>query len=78
MLSNGLVDFYIYSMSSDCIFRSTGFILEGFPRTPDEVRWLAESGYYPDVAITINSEDGDIIGRLLPPKMELWRAKRDR
>ena len=59
-------------------YRSTGFILEGFPRTADEVRWMAESGYFPDTAVTIQSEDTDIIGRLLPPKMEMWKAKRDR
>ena len=31
------------------IFRSTGFILEGFPSKPDEMRYLAENGLYPDV-----------------------------
>jgi len=61
-----------------CFYRNTGFILEGFPRTSDEVRWMAENGYFPDAAIIIQSEDSDIIGRLLPPKMELWKAKRDR
>ena len=39
---------------------------------------MAENGYFPDMAIVINSEDSDIIGRLLPPKMELWKAKRNR
>lgn len=53
-------------------------MLEGFPRTADEVRWMAEGGYFPDTAIIINSEDSDIIGRLLPPKMEQWKAKRNR
>lgn len=35
------------------ISRSTGFVLEGFPSKPDEMRYLAEIGYYPDAAIIL-------------------------
>ncbi|CAH1800209.1 unnamed protein product, partial [Owenia fusiformis] len=31
-------------------FKSTGFVLEGFPRTQDEVRYLGELGLFPDAA----------------------------
>lgn len=58
--------------------RSTGFILEGFPRTTDEVRHLQEAGLYPDAAIILQVSDDDVIGRLLPPKLDKWKAKRDK
>lgn len=61
-----------------CCFRSTGFVLEGFPRTPDEARYLAETGLFPDAALILTVEDTDVIGRLLPPKMDKWKAKRDK
>ena len=58
--------------------RSTGFVLEGFPRTADEARYLAEVGLFPDAALIMTVSDGDVIGRLLPPKLEKWRVKRDK
>ncbi len=58
--------------------RSTGFILEGFPRTVEEAQFLAERGLYPDAAITLAVEDTDIQSRLLPPKLNKWKQKRDR
>ena len=39
---------------------------------------MAEKGLFPDSAIILVVEDQDIIGRLLPPKMDKWRQKRDR
>ena len=59
-------------------FRSTGFILEGFPRTSEEAKYLAEMGLFPDVAAIINVEVEDVINRLLPPKMVKWRVRRDK
>ncbi|XP_041351641.1 adenylate kinase 9-like isoform X3 [Gigantopelta aegis] len=59
-------------------FKSTGFILEGFPRTADEVRYMADSGLFPDAAIIITVSDTDVIGRLLPPKLSRWKIKRDK
>ena len=58
--------------------RSTGFILEGFPRTPEETRFLADAGLFPDSAIVLTVDDSDVTGRLLPPKLEKWRVKRDK
>lgn len=58
--------------------RSTGFILEGFPRTGEEARYLAEMGLFPDCAIMLGVEDTDVIGRLLPPKLDKWKMKRDK
>ena len=34
-----------------CALRSTGFIMEGFPQSPDELRYLCSKGFYPDVAV---------------------------
>ncbi|NXU40323.1 KAD9 kinase, partial [Drymodes brunneopygia] len=59
-------------------FRSTGFILDGFPRTPDEARYLSERGLCPDVAVYIQVEEDDILGRLFPPRLEKWKEKRRR
>jgi len=58
--------------------RSTGFILEGFPRTPEECRYLAEAGLFPDAGVILTVEDTDVIARLLPPKLDKWKAKRDK
>ena len=33
--------------------RSTGFVLEGFPRTSEEVRYLQDAGLFPDAAIIL-------------------------
>ncbi|KAK7500075.1 hypothetical protein BaRGS_00008622, partial [Batillaria attramentaria] len=59
-------------------FKSTGFVLEGFPRTADEARYLSEAGLFPDAALIMTVSDGDVIGRLLPPKLDKWRVKRDK
>ena len=53
-------------------------MLEGFPRTADEARYLADMGLFPDAALIMAVSDGDVIGRLLPPKLDKWRVKRDK
>ena len=58
--------------------RSTGFILEGFPRTTDEAEYLGDKGLFPDAALILAVEDTDVIGRLLPPKLDKWKQKRDK
>lgn len=64
--------------SLDFSDRSTGFILEGFPRTSEEAKYMAEMGLFPDSALILNVEDSDVIARLLPPKLDKWRVKRDK
>lgn len=39
---------------------------------------MAEMGLFPDAAIILNVEDSDVIARLLPPKLDKWRVKRDK
>ncbi|XP_038410845.1 adenylate kinase 9 isoform X14 [Canis lupus familiaris] len=55
--------------------RSTGFILDGFPRYPEEALFLGEHGFFPDVAVFIQVDDQDISDRLLPSQMEKWKQK---
>ncbi|XP_077031305.1 adenylate kinase 9 isoform X3 [Agelaius phoeniceus] len=56
-------------------FRSTGFILDGFPRTLDEASYLSERGLCPDIAIYIQVEEGDILKRLFPSRLKKWKEK---
>ena len=67
---------YTYIKNNSLFRRSKGFILEGFPRNADEVRYLAAAGYFPDGAITLNVQDSNIVERLMPPVLERWRQKR--
>ncbi|NXO92771.1 KAD9 kinase, partial [Certhia brachydactyla] len=57
-------------------FRSTGFILDGFPRTSDEARYLSERGLCPDIAVYIQVEEDDILNRLFPPRLIEWKDRR--
>ena len=54
---------------------STGFVLDGFPRYPDEVQFLGEHGLFPDAAVFIQVDDQDISDRLLPVQIGKWKAK---
>ncbi|XP_062488517.1 adenylate kinase 9 [Pezoporus occidentalis] len=56
-------------------FRSTGFILDGFPRTSDEVQYLSERGLCPDVAVYIQVEESDVLDRLFPPRLQKWKER---
>lgn len=39
---------------------------------------MAEMGLFPDAALILNVEDSDVIARLLPPKLDKWKVKRDK
>ncbi|XP_076819346.1 adenylate kinase 9-like isoform X2 [Clavelina lepadiformis] len=58
-------------------YKSTGFILEGFPRTMEECQFLAQSGLFPDAIVFLMVEDNDVVTRLLPDRMDVWRKRRD-
>ncbi|XP_066229584.1 adenylate kinase 9 isoform X3 [Saccopteryx leptura] len=55
--------------------RSTGFILDGFPRYFDEAQFLGEHGFFLDAAVLIQVDDQDVSERLLPLQMEKWKMK---
>ncbi|XP_074903127.1 adenylate kinase 9 [Buteo buteo] len=56
-------------------FRSTGFILDGFPRTLDEAQYLSERGVCPEVAVYIQVEESDVLDRLFPPRLKKWKER---
>nr|XP_025040518.1 adenylate kinase 9 isoform X3 [Pelodiscus sinensis] len=58
--------------------RSTGFILDGFPRTLEEAQFLSERGLCPDVAVIIQVEESDISDRLLPPRFKKWKDRKNK
>ncbi|XP_060229270.1 adenylate kinase 9 [Meriones unguiculatus] len=58
--------------------RSTGFILDGFPRFPEEALFLGERGFFPDAAVVIQVEDQDIFDRLLPAQVQKWKLKQQK
>ncbi|NXN17390.1 KAD9 kinase, partial [Indicator maculatus] len=59
-------------------FRSTGFILDGFPRTLDEAQYLSERGLCPDVVVFIEVEESDILDRLFPPRLKKWKERQQK
>ncbi|KAM6460290.1 adenylate kinase 9 isoform 2-T2 [Liasis olivaceus] len=56
-------------------FRSTGFILDGFPRTGDEVQYLAEHSLCPDIIVCLEADEDDISDRLLSKQVKKWQEK---
>ncbi|XP_054857615.1 adenylate kinase 9 isoform X2 [Eublepharis macularius] len=56
-------------------FRSTGFILDGFPRTVDEAAYLTERGLCPDIAVFLEVEEDDVSDRILPTRLQKWQEK---
>ncbi|XP_068087386.1 adenylate kinase 9 isoform X2 [Hyperolius riggenbachi] len=57
-------------------FRSTGFILDGFPSTVEEVQYIGERGFFPDIAIFLEADECDVCDRLLPPRLAKWQERR--
>ncbi|XP_043860892.1 adenylate kinase 9 [Dromiciops gliroides] len=57
---------------------STGFILDGFPRNVDEVQFLGERGFCPDIVIGLLVEEQEIIDRLLAEAVAKWKAKQEK
>ena len=49
--------------------------MEGFPNNDSEATYLIEKGFFPDTILLINVSDESIIKRLLPPRLERWRAR---
>ncbi|XP_044531342.1 adenylate kinase 9 [Gracilinanus agilis] len=70
-----IMDIYLSEWWLKEPIRSTGFILDGFPRNLDEVQFLGERGLCPDVAIGLVVEEQDIIDRLLPEAIGKWKDK---
>ncbi|XP_044232196.1 adenylate kinase 9 isoform X1 [Thunnus albacares] len=58
-------------------YMSTGFILEGFPHTPDEVQYMLQQQLFPDIVVTMTVDVTDVQKRLLPTYLENWRERRN-
>ncbi|XP_043075584.1 adenylate kinase 9 [Puntigrus tetrazona] len=59
-------------------YKSTGFILEGFPQNQEEVSFMVEHHLFPDVVATMSVEVSDVVKRLLPSRLTCWKERRDR
>ncbi|XP_063757950.1 adenylate kinase 9 [Eleginops maclovinus] len=59
-------------------YKSTGFILEGFPYDSDEVQYMSQRRLFPDLVIIMSVDVTDVQNRLLPTYLESWRERRDR
>ena len=57
--------------------RSTGFILEGFPKTSEECHFLLEKGFYPDIALLLHVEENDVINRIFPFRFNTWKERKN-
>jgi adenylate kinase family enzyme len=58
-------------------YRSTGFVLEGFPRNEEEARSLFEAGLYPDCVVDLTISSSAAIKRSLPGKLTDFRKTRE-
>ncbi|XP_030626692.1 adenylate kinase 9 [Chanos chanos] len=59
-------------------YRSTGFILEGFPYNAEEVQFIMDHYLFPDVVVVMSLDVTDIVSWQLPPRLSRWRERRDR
>ncbi|XP_685909.5 adenylate kinase 9 isoform X1 [Danio rerio] len=59
-------------------YKSTGFILEGFPQNHEEVSFMAEHHLFPDVVAVMSVEVSEVVRRLLPSRLNRWRERRER
>ncbi|XP_044146654.1 adenylate kinase 9 [Bufo gargarizans] len=57
-------------------FHATGFVLDGFPNTVDEVQYIGDHGLFPEIAILLEADESDICDRLLPPRLTNWQERR--
>ncbi|XP_063773183.1 adenylate kinase 9 isoform X2 [Pseudophryne corroboree] len=57
-------------------FCSLGFVLDGFPNTVEEVQYIGECGFFPDIAVLLEAEESDICDRLLPPRLAKWQERK--
>ncbi|XP_054876008.1 adenylate kinase 9 [Poeciliopsis prolifica] len=68
-----VLDMILLPYFQDEPFKSTGFILEGFPHDPEQVEYMLERQLFPDVVVVMEVEATDVQRRLLPAYLEKWR-----
>ncbi|XP_068933174.1 adenylate kinase 9 [Petaurus breviceps papuanus] len=73
-----ILDLYLSEWWLKEPIRSTGFILDGFPRNVDEVQFLGERGFCPDIVVGLLVEEQEIIDRLLAEAIAKWKHKQEK
>lgn len=56
-------------------YRSKGFILEGFPRSADDVAYMLEANLFVDFALVLNADAENLMPRLLPVRFAKWKVR---
>ncbi|KAK4474709.1 hypothetical protein MN116_001836, partial [Schistosoma mekongi] len=56
-------------------YKSSGFILDGFPQSIEDLQFLITSNYFFDFAIFLTADADEVVSRLLPPRLEIWRKR---
>ncbi|XP_067273783.1 adenylate kinase 9 [Pseudorasbora parva] len=59
-------------------YKSTGFILEGFPENQEEVSFMVEHHLFPDVVAVMSVEVSEVMRRFLPSRLARWREREER
>ncbi|KAK9956621.1 hypothetical protein ABG768_014340 [Culter alburnus] len=59
-------------------YKSTGFILEGFPQNQEEVSFMVEHHLFPDMVVVMSVEVSEVVRRLLPSRLTRWRERQKR
>ncbi|XP_072494186.1 adenylate kinase 9 [Notamacropus eugenii] len=73
-----ILDLYLSEWFLKEPIRSTGFILDGFPRNVDEVQFLGDRGFCPDIVIGLVVEEQEIIDRQLAEALAKWKNKQEK
>ncbi|XP_072219011.1 adenylate kinase 9 [Leuresthes tenuis] len=76
-LSAQILDMVIAPYWKQEPYRSTGFILEGFPHDAEEVQYMLDQQLFPDFVIVLEVDVVDVQKRLLPVYLENWRELRN-
>lgn len=74
-LPNEIIDEIVAKLWNEEPFRSRGFVLDDFPSNDAQAQYLIEKNFFPDATIYLNMEDDDIVKRLLPPRLQIWKDK---
>lgn len=52
--------------------------MEGFPIDLNEVQYMFEQKFFPDVVVMMEVDVEDVQSRLLPQYLEIWRERRNK
>ncbi|XP_065199230.1 adenylate kinase 9-like [Sycon ciliatum] len=74
-MSNDVVEKVLKQFWYHDRYRHSGFILEGFPNSSDDVRVMAEIGLLPDMVLALTVEEDMVVKRLLPGRLERFKEK---